>query len=445
MFILGSKRTKIPVLNHRSIWILILLTLFFLLISCATDSPQKKAATLRESQTKERDSSKQVKMMNKRILTGNLSFPSKRVAPRDYRIGPEDLLEISVYEDERLNKTVRVSSQGDISLPLLGVLKVEGLTTIQLEREIKDLLSERLYQNPHVSVFIKEYRSQRISVIGAVEKPGVFDVMGQKTVLEGLALAGGLKEDAGQLLFLIRPSSSAEETPDKAEASKETMPETLVIDLEELLVKGNFSLNLSLKNGDVINIPVSGKVFVGGEVIRPGGFYLKGKRMTVSQAIAMAEGLKPKANASGTVIFRYGEGDKEEVFSVDVNAFLSEEYYQPSQPAYISPSSQEPKEVELRDYWKVIRKRKWTIISFTFIVLIATGVMTFTMSPIYRSTATIQINKENPQVVDFKEIFYITTMEMDYHQTQYRILESRTLATRVIPSLTLSEHPEFLT
>src|SRR4030042_911084 len=125
-------------------------------------------------------------------------------------------------------------------------------------------------------------------------------------------------------------------------------------------------------------------------------------------------------------------------------AFLSEEYSQPSQPAYVSPSSQELKEVELRDYWKVIRKRKWTIISFTFIVLIATGVIAFTMSPIYRATATIQSNKENPQVVDFKEIFSINTMEMDYHQTQYRILESRTLARRVIHSLKLSEHPEFL-
>jgi polysaccharide export outer membrane protein len=307
-------------LSQCSIWISIPLTLFFFLISCATDSPQKKAADLRESQTKERDSSKQVKMMNERILMSNLSLISKRSAIRDYRIGSEDLLEISVYEDERLNKTVRVSSQGDISLPLLGVLKVEGLTTVQLEREIQDLLSERLYQNPHVSVFIKEYRSQRISVIGAVDKPGVFDVMGQKTVLEGLALAGGLKEDAGQLLFLIRPPSSDEKSQEKAEDFIERRPETLVIDLEELLVKGNLSLNLPLKNGDVINIPVSGKVFVGGEVTRPGGFYLKGKRMTVSQAIAMAEGLKPKADASGTLIFRYGEGDKEEVLSVDVNA-----------------------------------------------------------------------------------------------------------------------------
>jgi len=301
-------------------WISIPLTLFFFLISCATDLPQKKAANLRESQTKERDSSKQVKMMNESILMSNFSLTSKRSATRDYRIGPEDLLEISVYEDEKLNKTVRVSSQGDISLPLLGVLKVEGLTAVQLEREIRDLLSERLYQNPHVSVFIKEYRSQRISVIGAVEKPGVYDVIGQKTVLEGLALAGGLKEDAGQLLFLIRPRSPDENNPEKMGDSAERIPETLVIDLEELLVKGNLSLNLPLKHGDVINISFSGKVFVGGEVNRPGGFFLKGKRMTVSQAIAMAEGLKPKANASGTVIFRYGEGDKEEVLSVDVNA-----------------------------------------------------------------------------------------------------------------------------
>ena len=315
-----SRKIKIPVLSLRSISIFIAFFLFSFLISCASDSPRKKATTLREFQTKERDSSKQVRMMNERILMGNLSLAAKRSSTRDYRIGPEDLLDISVYEDERLNKTVRVSSQGDISLPLLGVLKVEGLTAVQLEREIKNLLSERYYQNPHVSVFIKEYRSQRISVIGAVEKPGVFDVMGQKTLLEGLALAGGLKEDAGQLLFLIRPPSPDEKNPEKAGDSEERSPETLVIDLEELLVKGNWKLNLPLRHGDVINIPVSGKVFVGGAVQSPGGFPLKGKRMTVNQAIAMAQGLKPQANASGTMIFRYGEGDEEEVLSVNVNA-----------------------------------------------------------------------------------------------------------------------------
>jgi succinoglycan biosynthesis transport protein ExoP len=104
---------------------------------------------------------------------------------------------------------------------------------------------------------------------------------------------------------------------------------------------------------------------------------------------------------------------------------------------------QEEREVHLRDYWKVIQKRRWIVIAFFLIVLIATAVGTFSMEPVYRGTATIQINKENPQIVDFKEIFAVNTMDMDYYQTQYKILESRTLAKRVIQTLKLAEHPEF--
>lgn len=353
MSTLEPKQFKIPVLSLGSIPIFIASLLFFSLISCATDSPHKKATALREGQVKESESSKQVKLMNERILIGNLSLAAKRSSTRDYRIGPEDLLDISVYEDERLNKTVRVSSQGDISLPLLGVLKVQGLTAVQLEREIKNLLSERYYQNPHVSVFIKEYRSQRISVIGAVDKPGVFDVMGQKTILEGLAMAGGLKEDAGQLLFLIRPPLANEKNPEKAGESDEGIPETLVVNLEELLVKGNWKLNLPLRHGDVINIPISGKVFVGGEVKSPGGFPLKGKRMTVNQAIAMAGGLNQKASASDTMIFRYGEGDEEEVLVVNVDAIQKGEvkdvYLQENDIVIVPKSSVKTFFIELRD------------------------------------------------------------------------------------------------
>ena len=120
----------------------------------------------------------------------------------------------------------------------------------------------------------------------------------------------------------------------------------------------------------------------------------------------------------------------------------SEGYYQLPPPP-IPPYVQEEKEVNLRDYWKVIQKRKWTIIAFFLIVLITTAVATFKMKPIYRGTTTIQINKENPQIVDFKEMFAVNTMDMDYYQTQYKILESRSLARRVIQTLKLSEHPEF--
>jgi exopolysaccharide transport family protein len=120
-----------------------------------------------------------------------------------------------------------------------------------------------------------------------------------------------------------------------------------------------------------------------------------------------------------------------------------EGYYSLPPPGYSPPLFQEEKEINLRDYWKVIQKRRWTIIAFFLIVLIATAVGTFTMKPLYRGTTTIQINKENPQIVDFKEIFAVNTMDMDYYQTQYKILESRTLARRVIQALKLSEHPEF--
>jgi exopolysaccharide transport family protein len=122
----------------------------------------------------------------------------------------------------------------------------------------------------------------------------------------------------------------------------------------------------------------------------------------------------------------------------------SEEYYQPPPPGYSYSSPHEEKEVNLRDYWKVIRKRQWIIIAFFLIVVITTAIGTFTMKPIYRGTATIQINKENPQVVNFQEIFAVNMVDMDYYQTQYKILESRSLAKRAIHSLKLSEHPEFL-
>jgi polysaccharide export outer membrane protein len=300
-------------------------------ISCVVAPPPKRDVISPETQIKEAESSKQVKLMNERILMSTLS--SKRDSYRDYKIGPEDLLEISVFEEEKLNKTVRVSSQGNISLPLLGILRVKGLTANELEKEMRDLLAEKYFQNPNVSVFIKEYRSQRISVMGAVDKPGVFDVTGQKTILDMLAMAGGLKggpDSAGQLLFLIRPPRPEEETSKEKKDSEEQGPKTFVIDLEELLVKGDLALNLPLMHGDVINIPVSGKIFVGGEVKSPGGFPLSGKKMTIGQAITLAGGVKYEANGSETKIFRFSEkGTGREVLSVNVYAIQKGESEDP--------------------------------------------------------------------------------------------------------------------
>ena len=186
-------------------------------------------------------------------------------------------------------------------------------------KEIRSLLAEKYLQDPHVNVLIKEFRNQQISVMGAVKNPGVFDVTGAKTILDMLAMAGGLREDAGQLLFLLRPPKE-EDISQRGKGDYDRRPETFVIDLEGLLVEGKLKLNESLLHGDVINVPVSGKVFVGGEVKTPGGFP-KGKKMTLSQAIIQAGGLKFQAHASETRLIRYSDkGTDKEVLTFNVYA-----------------------------------------------------------------------------------------------------------------------------
>jgi polysaccharide export outer membrane protein len=342
---------------RRFVLFLALLILVIVALSCASSSPPKKVDTSPETQIREMETSQRVKEMNERILMSVHS--SKMDLSRDYKIGPEDLLEISVFEDEKLNKTVRVSSQGNISLPLLGVLKVRGLTGNELEKEIRDLLAEKYFQDPHVSVFIKEYRNQRISVMGAVEKPGVYEVTGQKTILDILAIAGGLKEDAGQLLFLIRPPRPEEGVLKGKKDSGDQTPKTFMVDLEELLVKGDLILNLPLIHGDVINIPVSGKIFVGGEVKSPGGFPLRGKKLTVSQAVALAGGLKSDAAGAETKIFRYSEkGTGKEILSVNVYEIQKgkeEDFYLKENDIIIVPKS--GTKTVLNEIWDFIKGR----------------------------------------------------------------------------------------
>ena len=301
---------------------LVWISLFsFLLYSCASPPPPKEAAPPGVP-LKETELSGQVKAMNDRLM---VSF-SRKVSLQDYRIGPDDLIEISVFEDEKLSRTVRVSTQGNISLPLLGVLTVKGLTAGQLEKEVRDLLAEKYMKDPHVSVFIKEFRNQRISLMGAVSKPGVYDFTGPGTLLDLLAQAGGLREDAGRLLFLIRPNS---DDPGGGKQRAAQTSKSFVVGLEELLLKGDPDMNLSLQHGDVVNIPPAGKVFVGGEVRSPGGFALT-RRMTLSQAITLAAGLTPKAEGSETKIFRYsGKGDEKEVLTMNVYAIQKGEIEDP--------------------------------------------------------------------------------------------------------------------
>jgi hypothetical protein len=162
---LGKRRRRL--LKHRTVKRVcqekdcfstgIILGVIFLaltLTGCNTNLSLQPVAPA-DPQVKDIESTRQVREMNEKLMTGGLS--SKRSIQQEYKIGPDDLLEIMVFEEEKLNKTVRVSSQGNISLPLLGILKVKGLTGSQLEKEIRDLLAEKYMKDPHVSIFIKEF------------------------------------------------------------------------------------------------------------------------------------------------------------------------------------------------------------------------------------------------------------------------------------------------
>lgn len=229
-----------------------------------------------------------------------------------YHIGPEDVLEIDAYNLDELNKTVRVNSAGDIALPLVGVMRVKGMTPSQVEQEITKRIT-RYVEQPVVNVIVKEYRSQRISVVGAVKNPQVFAVTGQRRLLDMLMMAGGLSGDAGRICYIIRPVKG------KGEKGGKVRAETLVINLNQLLVKGDYNLNVPVYANDIVNVPRGGVIFVDGEVNSPGSYMLSAN-MTLEQAITMAKGLIPDANSGDVRIFRDNGKGGRNVITADYSA-----------------------------------------------------------------------------------------------------------------------------
>ncbi|MFA5354657.1 MAG: polysaccharide biosynthesis/export family protein [Thermodesulfovibrionales bacterium] len=223
----------------------------------------------------------------------------------DYVIGPEDLLEIEVFQVEELKKRVRVSSQGYIALPLVGQIQAKGLTPTQLEREIAARLDKYL-QDPMVSVYVAEYKGQRISVIGAVRNPQVYAASGQKYLLDMLSVAGGVT-GGSETCYILRPSLGED---------GKLKTETIVIDLKELFEKGNIGLNVPIFGGDVINVPSGGVVFVDGAVNRSGAFPMQGSKTTLIQTLAMAGGVRFEAS-SDIKIFRDNGSGQRDIISVD--------------------------------------------------------------------------------------------------------------------------------
>jgi polysaccharide export outer membrane protein len=234
----------------------------------------------------------------------------------DYAVGPEDLLQVTFLGQDKLGREVRVNGKGEIALPLIGAVKVAELSPQKIETLLDQLYREQKYiKNPQITVFVKEYRHQKVMVTGAVNKPGSYDIIGPRTLLEMLGRAEGLKENAGNIVQIVRHQSYSEVNKAKNQAgeqSRQTYPpgsDITEINLNQLLTKGVAGLNVPIRNGDVIYVPFASNAYVLGAVLKPGNVPVKDS-LTVTQAVAMAGGLNPLLATDKISIIRIKNGHR---------------------------------------------------------------------------------------------------------------------------------------
>ena len=253
----------------------------------------------------------------------------------DYPLGPGDVLEISVPAMEELNgRVVRVSGEGTITFPLIGMLQVAGLTEAEVRGKIQHQLKTYMH-SPQFNLFVREYRSRQVAVIGAVAKPGLYNLASETdTILDIVASVGGMTVDAAPRILLIpaEPTDNGRakalaavfpvqlaSAPPSSRMLKQTEP--LVLDLQNLARGGEqIYLSLPARPGDVIIVPASGQVLVQGWVEKPGPYKIT-PGLTVLGAVAAAGGPLFPANTSSVRILRSGKHGNRLTYTVDLEQF----------------------------------------------------------------------------------------------------------------------------
>jgi polysaccharide biosynthesis/export protein len=243
-----------------------------------------------------------------------------RPASGDYRLGAGDEVEVKVFGVEDLCHTARVSSSGVISLPLLGQIEVAGRTAAEVSGDITALLtSQRLVRDPQVTVFVKEYRSQPIYVLGAVNKPGQYMITGQLRLIDVISLAGGLDlARAGDTIIVKRQTGTG---------SPSESGQLIHVETKSLLEGAGLALNFDLKAGDVVQVAEKKleQFYVVGEVGRAGAFPFPredDRPLLLSQAIASAGGPGRTAKVRKGILVRNLENGERQQFAVDFKAIL---------------------------------------------------------------------------------------------------------------------------
>ena len=206
-------------------------------------------------------------------------------------LGPGDLLELKVFEAPELATQVRISSRGFITLPLLGDVEVAGLTARELEMEVEGLYRAKYIRDPHVSLFIQEHLSQKVTFVGQVKSPGTYELPSHIKLLDALALAGGLTNKAGGVAQVRRAGKTMEDTG------------AYIVDLDRLINEGAAELNIPIHGGDIIFIEEGGMFYIDGAVRMSGAFPIKATT-TLEEAIMTAGGFLAYADSEDVILVR---------------------------------------------------------------------------------------------------------------------------------------------
>jgi len=238
-------------------------------------------------------------------LTGEHNPASSSTVPNVYTIGPNDEVVIWVLGlSEISDKPIRVDEHGRLDVPMLGTFQAGGRTVSQLKQELLERAGQFVRQ-PQVSVSLVEVRSRPVSVVGAVNHPGVFQVDGTKTILDVLSLAGGLTPQAGHPIRLTRRLACQHDVNDSSHGAPSESDQIVDINTKDLVQGKNPEANLRVCPFDVITIPRADLVYVVGEVQKAGAFEMtEGGQISVLQALSLAGGLNRATAAKNARILR---------------------------------------------------------------------------------------------------------------------------------------------
>lgn len=224
----------------------------------------------------------------------------------EYFVGNGDVLAINVYENEDLSTTVRVTADNTIRVPLIGEVSVKDLTVSQVSKKLELLLADGYLVNPQVDVFMEDYRSKKATILGQIRNPGLFELQGEITLLEFISKAGGILLDAGSRATIKRKKPMKNEE------------DVITIDLDRLLMKGDTSLNFSIRDGDSVYIAKSDIFYVSGEVKKPDSYNLDSD-MTTIKAITRAGGFSQIASKGKVRIIRTVNKKKQVLENVNMD------------------------------------------------------------------------------------------------------------------------------